>query len=380
MVVKKKLIRIIAIFLILSASAIIFLMKARSSRLSYTSVTASPISTKSNNNQLNTLPVTINAERNFFDTAVYFKVDKDTLIHIRCVGEGADHLINPYLFKSYENDGVEVFFDMKNEKKPFFDLHQDDRQYRFLWKTLKIDGQNINLFGVKVIEIDPDNTDYIMQVCFPWRSLGFVVPETGAKFGFDIALIDCDGGTRKALVTWNSTSEDSWKNTSFYGTAVLSNINASRQSSIVNCLFTNKVIGFNRYQESEWRKALSYKFKNVVVGSVRDSLDLSGEFKAMWDSQNLYILVKVRDDIKTYAKAMFDYGWIEDRNRRPVWKMDLEHTKPAGGALKNRIADTIIRIPKGIYTLRYKTDESHSPAQWDSQSPIDPFYGIKIAY
>lgn len=378
MVVKCKVL-ITLIIIVVLVVGIILLKSKKTAILSYTSIIATPV-IKKTPAQLLALPLILQANRNFLDTSVQFRINNDTLIDIRSIGEGADHNINPFLFKSYENDGVEVYFDMKNEKKPFFDIHRDDRQYRVLWKSLKIDGQNINTEGLKVIERDPDNNSYIILIKFPWKYLGYIIPRVGVKIGFDIALIDCDGGTRKALLTWNSTSEDSWKNTSFYGVLKLVTRNSTAKPSMINCLYTLKRPGKKIDQDPVWRTSQVNRFNNVTIGTVKDSSDLSGIFKALWDNENLYLLVKVRDNIKTYAKAMFDYGSIEDLNGKIIWKMDMQGSKPAGGALKNRLVDTIIKIKAGNYYLKYKTDESHSPTQWDSPPPNGLFYGIKINY
>jgi hypothetical protein len=86
-------------------------------------------------NIINHLPIAINAKENFKDYQLKFFIPKDTTIYINAVGEAAEYLTNPYLFNSFDNDGIEVFFDMQNEKKNFFDINKDDRQYRILWKT-----------------------------------------------------------------------------------------------------------------------------------------------------------------------------------------------------------------------------------------------------
>lgn len=76
---------------------------------------------------------------------------------------------------------------------------------------------------------------------------------------------------------------------------------------------------------------------------------------------------------------MFDYGWIEDENGRTVWQMQYDQTEPAGGADKNRMFDGVITLPAGTYTLRYKSDGSHSHADWNDDPPDDPdSWGISV--
>jgi hypothetical protein len=59
--------------------------------------------------------------------------------------------------------------------------------------------------------------------------------------------------------------------------------------------------------------------------------------------------------------------------------MEGSRTHPAGGALKNRVADEVISLPKGRYTLRFRTDGSHAYGHWNSEPPFDPeHYGVTV--
>ncbi len=70
---------------------------------------------------------------------------------------------------------------------------------------------------------------------------------------------------------------------------------------------------------------------------------------------------------------MFDYGWIVDvRTGRTVWEMEYKRTHHAGGAGKNRLADEVIQLPAGEYTLYYQTDDSHAYEDWNARPPRHP--------
>jgi len=77
---------------------------------------------------------------------------------------------------------------------------------------------------------------------------------------------------------------------------------------------------------------------------------------------------------------MYDYGWIEDEKSGDViWGMSYDKTRWAGGARKNRKVDTTLTLPPGQYILHYRSDDSHSFNNWNSDSPRDPFhYGITL--
>lgn len=89
--------------------------------------------------------------------------------------------------------------------------------------------------------------------------------------------------------------------------------------------------------------------------------------------------------VRVYAIAegsgedMADEAWIEDHAGKRVWTMERSRTQPAGGALKNRLADEVVPLPKGDYTLRFRTDDSHAYGHWNSDPPYDPErYGITV--
>lgn len=76
---------------------------------------------------------------------------------------------------------------------------------------------------------------------------------------------------------------------------------------------------------------------------------------------------------------MADEAWIEDAAGKRVWSMERNRTHHAGGASKNRLADEVINLPKGAYTLRFRTDDSHAYGHWNADAPWDPeHYGVTV--
>lgn len=79
------------------------------------------------------------------------------------------------------------------------------------------------------------------------------------------------------------------------------------------------------------------------------------------------------------SDEMADEAWIEDAAGKRVWVMERSRTHHAGGATKNREADELINLPKGTYMLRFKTDDSHAYAHWNSEPPWDKdHYGLTV--
>lgn len=96
--------------------------------------------------------------------------------------------------------------------------------------------------------------------------------------------------------------------------------------------------------------------------------------------------LKAAQKVRVYAigegdgDELADYGWIEDtKTGKEVWTMSKEGLHHAGGAYKNRVADEVITLPKGTYTLRFKTDDSHAYGRWNADPPRDQErYGITV--
>lgn len=107
---------------------------------------------------------------------------------------------------------------------------------------------------------------------------------------------------------------------------------------------------------------------------VRDDQDLHASFT-----------LKAAQAIHIYAlgegtqRGMADYAWIEDAKGKKVWTMEFPDSNHAGGAKKNRLADTRINLPKGTYSLHFHSDDSHAYGDWNSEEPMDPErYGVTL--
>ncbi|MDJ0837569.1 MAG: hypothetical protein QNK37_13730 [Acidobacteriota bacterium] len=75
----------------------------------------------------------------------------------------------------------------------------------------------------------------------------------------------------------------------------------------------------------------------------------------------------------TARKGMVDRGMILDaETRAEVWSMNYRETHHAGGDMRNRLADEIVRLPKGDYLAVYHTDKAHAHGDWKGGKPFDP--------
>jgi hypothetical protein len=69
--------------------------------------------------------------------------------------------------------------------------------------------------------------------------------------------------------------------------------------------------------------------------------------------------------------SRWDYADLFREGER-VWEMSRADSRPAGGADRNRIAEAYLALPPGRYTLRVRTDGSHSFGSWSGEAPHHP--------
>jgi Carbohydrate family 9 binding domain-like len=164
----------------------------------------------------------------------------------------------------------------------------------------------------------------------------------------------------------------------------MSKTNRNSNDSTVVSLYTKSKPVIDGKMDNCWVQLPAYVTSKVLWGTVHNTanhIDIEGKLRSLWDKDYLYFLVEVNDDkiIKqSYNGNAFDYGWIEDARGRKVWSMDRNNSRYAGGAQKNRYADTTIALSEGSYFLCYKSDESHAFGQWDDDPPLKSPYGIQI--
>ena len=122
---------------------------------------------------------------------------------------------------------------------------------------------------------------------------------------------------------------------------------------------------------------VSEKESGIIAQIVRvgDSADLTEYFRFDKPTRvRVYALGEGQN------REMYDYGWIENaKTGEVVWEMTYSMTFHAGGGRKNRLVNTSILLDRGEYKLRYKSDDSHSFNDWNTDPPDDPsMWGISI--
>lgn len=117
----------------------------------------------------------------------------------------------------WETDSVELFLDQNKKASMFY--QSDDAQYRVNYKgVLSGQGEGYNEEHVKAATSMTDD-GYIVEMSV---KIDKVKLAAGMKVGVELQVNDDHGSeTREAVAKWNHTEDDSWEDTSNFGTLEL---------------------------------------------------------------------------------------------------------------------------------------------------------------
>jgi CubicO group peptidase (beta-lactamase class C family) len=304
-----------------------------------------------------------------------FYVENDATVNVYAVGEFVKELVK----SSWEYDNVELFFDIKNEKKLAFD-NKLCRQYRFNYDYQEITGTFSSSENIKFVQADPSKNNYSFEISIPWKTLNSIKPVDGLKLGFDIGVTNNSGNAETDRVTWHFKKNDQpWSNPSVLGSILLMNksVNLSSDSLCVS-VKTQKSIDVDGKIEPEWNSTPKFLLANTTSAKMPDKDNFSACFRSKWDSDNLYMLVEITDKSKFELPTTSDFGWIENENRDTVWIMNTTNTQYAGGAESNKYVYTTLPLKKGKYYLNYKSNQTNSYIRRTRLRPDISFYGIAV--
>ena len=190
---------------------------------------------------------------------------------------------------TWHDDSVEIYIDADNDKQTSYG--SDDYQYRFTWNGSLLIVQEIKHGATIGVTASRAQTaaGYAIEVKLPWNTLNQSSVAFGALLGFDVHINDDDdGGSRDSKKAWFNTADTSWQNPGTFATAMLQADHEVVQAAIAPSVDGNV--------EASWNSANSETIANVVLGPVTSDINLSGSFRTLWDSSNLYVLVQINDD------------------------------------------------------------------------------------
>lgn len=286
-----------------------------------------------------------------------FEVKEETRVRIVGQAEGTSFSLTPGFVEPFLNDCIEFFIY----------LGTVCRQYRFVWGSDLVSGNNVEMEGVHFAQRDPSPTRYVFEIAFPWETFGLEeTPSDRAVLSMDVSAIDNDGESRKSQIAWSGRDAELWRDWSQFGSFPLMG-HKTATAPIVDGL-----------EDAVWKGQERLSVSHVILGTVRDNADLSAWYRLLWDREYLYLLVEVEDDIKRQAAFLYDRGCLTDKGGNVLWQLSFDQSFHAGGALKNRRQEDTLWLPAGRYTIHYETDESHATGHWDDLPPEAPYSGIRL--
>ncbi len=200
---------------------------------------------------------------------------------------------------NWANDGIEVYFDSGNEKATTYD--DNDKQWRWVYKEAT---GNPSVGGETFAWMDDslgqgETMGYTLELAIPATDLesamGFKL-EAGHVFGFEMQGNDRDDGGRQTESKWWSSSGNSWKDASLFGTAVLSDAPVSGDALIVPKVSTPLSIDGD---DSDWDAVpvlSSFIRTTYDLYEQDDWTDIKLDFRIAWDDNNFYFFGNFIDD------------------------------------------------------------------------------------
>jgi len=147
------------------------------------------------------------------------------------------------------------------------------------------------------------------------------------------------------------------------------------KTGIFKRILTNNLMHYetNLLDQIEQLRSSEYQIAGLL--NIEDDQDTSQIIKIKEPGN--YIIVSVGEgDIR----GLYDYGWLENNSNEIVWTaQNFQKSFHAGGAEKNRIEISRIKLSAGTYKLRYISDDSHSYGEWNDAKPnLTTLYGTVL--
>lgn len=236
-----------------------------------------------------------------------------------------DILVND-ITQYFNNDMVEVYFDMDNSKnilKPGSSWNvtsYDDNDFQF-HHVIDVAGVNGGPDGADVtLAYDLSQTGvYVLEFHFSWTDLGLTEAlAEGAEIGFDITVGDNDeGNNRDSYLGWNTPTGEVYHDASLFGTLTLLSGNVTEVPS---------GIVIDGKPDPVWHNMPSYKIDRVIQGGENiNENDFSGSFKTFWNEEGIYVWALVVDDTLTpdghnnyFNNDMIEIYFDMDNSKNPL--------------------------------------------------------------
>ncbi|NLU39516.1 MAG: cadherin-like domain-containing protein [Bacteroidales bacterium] len=257
------------------------------------------------------------------DLSVSFKTFWDEIGLYVLVDVNDDSKINDS-GEVWQDDAVEIYIDINNDKGESYG--NNDFQYTFRWNDATIHSNNGGTEGIQ-FAMNGIASGYVLEVMFPWATMGLSQAVQGTALGFDVQVHDDDDGdVRDNKISWFASTDNSWQYPYLFASAQLQGEIIPDQVNL-QLPSTNAVPTIDGNVDVFWADIQAKPIANVISGNAVPQNDFSGSFKTAWDATSLYVLVEVTDDVK-----INDSGEIWNDDAVEVY-IDIDNNKlPTYGA------------------------------------------------
>ncbi|WP_051312827.1 glycosyl hydrolase family 8 [Sporocytophaga myxococcoides] len=205
---------------------------------------------------------------------------------------------------SYEDDAVEFYFDINNDKAKAYGAN--DVQYSFGWNDGGVVGalpSGRSIEGISFNSVGTSN-GYIVEASIPWSTLQGT-PVKGQNIGIDFMINDDDDGSgRDKKLSWNAAEDNAWQDPSLFGTAVL----AERViTSVQNSSQLNIAIYPNPAEEFIQVQGLQGNFGYTILDNSGRTLQQGrseGQIKIGDLSSGIYALMIQQEGLNSVVKVV----------------------------------------------------------------------------
>jgi hypothetical protein len=199
---------------------------------------------------------------------------------------------------AYNYDNVCIYFDVFNKSTTSYVDSTQMYYEKNWWGPLTAIGGRYGTqwmappYGNFAVDTS-SGKGYMIELTIGWDEFDRV-PAVGDKLGFDVKISDndgVDGGAGRDQLAWSDATDGGWNNPLLWGEITLAEDGVVSGQTVFAP--TTDGVGNDR----AWVDAVPMKLEREYdYTGVTGPADLSGTVKALWDPDNFYVLLEVKDD------------------------------------------------------------------------------------
>lgn len=225
--------------------------------------------------------------------------------------------------EAWERDHYSVYFDFGNHKSTSYleDMVAPFDSVQFmLEKIWSIEGDlamedTSLLWGVDFAEMIDSGSAYGLEIKIPLDLIGVTIAE-GDIIGFDTKIGDNDAdGSLDGKLSWHQRLDEGWQNPSFLGNVSVEPV----FFDLGGFAWAPHQIVVDGIKDGNFSQAVPMPLEREnVVDGITDANDFSGTISALWDTENIYLWLEVKDDTlitdqneaweRDHYSIYFDFG------------------------------------------------------------------------